>query len=68
MAMQITLNGELRELPEHSNLAQALSAFGFEASEVAVAIDTAFVPRSQYGSRVLKAGEQVEVLAPVQGG
>ncbi len=66
--MHITLNGKPRELPEHSTLADALSACGFEASEVAVAIDTAFVPRSQYASRVLQAGEQVEVLAPVQGG
>ena len=66
--MQIILNGQARELPEGSTLAQALSSFGFEASEVAVAIDTAFVPRSQYASRVLMEGEQLEVLAPVQGG
>ena len=66
--MHITINGEAREIPDDATLAQALEQVGFTAAEVAVAIDTAFVPRSQYADRVLRPGEHVEVLAPVQGG
>jgi sulfur carrier protein len=42
--------------------------WGFDAAKVAIAVNEDFVPRSQYESYCLENGDQVDVLAPVQGG
>jgi sulfur carrier protein len=42
--------------------------WGFDSAKVAIAVNEDFVPRSQYESYCLENGDQVDVLAPVQGG
>jgi sulfur carrier protein len=68
--MRIVLNGEPRELRDHSTVADAVDASGAPESRagVAVAVDGEVVPRSRWTGRVLAEGEQVEVLQAVQGG
>lgn len=64
----ITLNGEHQDLPVQKQLSEVLSDFGYVGNHFAVALDGAFVPRSQYDSVTLKGGEAIEVLTPKQGG
>ncbi len=64
----ISLNNESRECDAELALAALLPAWGFDCKKIAVAINGDFVPRSQYSSLRLNTGDQVDVLAPVQGG
>lgn len=66
--LQVTVNGEKKELPAKLSLAQALPHLGFEGNYFAVALDGAFIPRSEYAMRELQGGEALEILAPRQGG
>lgn len=64
----ISVNNQQKHCDTDSSLAELLGQWGFEASKVAVAVNGDFVPRSSYGDRQLCAGDELDVLAPVQGG
>ena len=65
--MQILLNNQTTELPAGATVAQALAQLQ-PRPPFAVAVNTAFVPKSRYDSLVLSAGDKVEVISPVTGG
>jgi thiazole synthase len=72
--MRIELNGERRELPAASTLADAVresgavTQAGDQPRGVAVALDGEVVPRGEWESTPLREGQSVEVLAAIQGG
>lgn len=63
----ITLNGQPLALPTGATLADAAQASGVQPP-FAAAVNLQFVPRTQYAHTLLKAGDQVELIAPVTGG
>lgn len=65
--MKITLNGEPREVTS-ANLTKTLEELGFGAAKVATAVNGAFVPVAARETAQLAEGDQLEVLAPMQGG
>jgi sulfur carrier protein len=68
--MLVTVNGSERELPSGATVAELVTELGGRADGrgVAVALATEVVPRSQWPTTVLSAGDRVEVLIAVQGG
>ncbi len=66
--IEISVNNEKRQIQEHSTVDQLLELCGFEPRKIAVAINTEFVPRSDYASQSFNAGDAVDILAAVQGG
>ena len=68
--MKIELNGEPRELPAGATLADAVRESGADSAArgVAVALDGEVVPRAEWESTPLAEGQNVEVLAAIQGG
>jgi sulfur carrier protein len=70
MTLQVTLNGELRELPDNATVADAVEAVGAPADGrgVAAAVDGEVVPRGSWASHALSTDDRVEVLQAVQGG
>ena len=68
--MRVLLNGEGLELPDGSALDAAVREAGVgEVSRgVAVAVDREVVPRAEWSGWELREGQQVEVLAAIQGG
>jgi sulfur carrier protein len=65
--MRILVNGAAREVSA-SDLAAALAELGFGDAVVATAVNGEFVPLAARSATVLAAGDQLEVLAPMQGG
>ena len=65
--MKITLNQNATELPASATVADALAQMQAKPP-FAVAVNTVFVPKSQYTAHVLNAGDKVEVISPVTGG
>jgi len=66
---RVLLNGESRELADASP-ASALRALGVAVDRggIAVAVNGAVVPRSEWTASRLADGDEVEVLTAVQGG
>ena len=65
--MRIIVNGAVRELSA-PDLAAALAELGFGEAVVATAVNGEFVPVAARSATPLAAGDQLEVLAPMQGG
>ena len=68
MTVQVKLNGEPRDLPDGSTIAQAIAELTAAPSGVAAAINGDVVPRGSWALTVLRDGDQVEVVTAVQGG
>ena len=69
--MKLFVNGEARDLPETLTIAQLVDreAPGLDHGRgVAVAVDAEVVPRSEWNETTLQPGQNVEVLAAMQGG
>jgi sulfur carrier protein len=68
--VNVTVNGEPRELRESARVPDAGAAAGAEAAGrgVAVAVDGEVVPRGEWDGFELCDGQRVEVLRAVQGG
>ena len=68
MTVLVKLNGEPRELPDGSTIAQAVAALTTAPSGVAAAVNGDVVPRGSWAATLLRDGDQVEVVTAVQGG
>jgi sulfur carrier protein len=68
--MMIVLNGEPREAPTGTTLAELIAAAGIEPERrgIAVAVDGEVVPRSAWETALLADGARIEVLQAVAGG
>lgn len=64
--MNISLNGEPFEF--HGQSVAELLAVQMPPSPFAVAVNTRFVPKTQYSGHLLQAGDQVDIVRPVVGG
>ena len=64
--MKITLNGEARDLPGPT-VRDVLDQIGLSQARVATALNGAFLPATLRGE-VLKDGDALEIVAPMQGG
>jgi sulfur carrier protein len=65
--MKILVNGAWRDTTA-SDLASALKDLGYGGSVVATALNSEFVPAASRSNTRLAEGDQLEVLAPMQGG
>ena len=73
--MNVTVNGERRELPTGATLASVVELLAGDNAVpaaaprgVAVALDSEVVPRGAWPTTRLSEGARVEVLAAIQGG
>lgn len=67
--MRVTVNGEIREIPEGHTVQGLLDAIGLEDGRgVAVAVGGEVVPRSDWESTPIKEDQNIEILRAVQGG
>ncbi|HZN93834.1 MAG TPA: sulfur carrier protein ThiS [Myxococcales bacterium] len=66
--MKVTVNGEAREVPDGTTVAQLLAALEVTVGRVAVEVNTAVVRRAQHEARRLADGDQVEIVTFVGGG
>lgn len=64
----ITLNGETRQLPPGTSLADLVAAQGAAPAALATALNGQFVPRAERGSQLLQAGDAVFTFQPITGG
>lgn len=68
MMIEIKRNGQSESIKKDMLLMQALKLWGYQGVSFAVAINCAFVPRSQFEQTRLTEGDEVEIVTPMQGG
>jgi sulfur carrier protein len=69
MTVQIVLNGKAQVVElENPDLVSWLQIAGYRDEFFAVAINYEFIPRPLYHTIILKDGDAVDVVVPMQGG
>ncbi|GAB3496107.1 hypothetical protein GCM10027399_18840 [Curvibacter fontanus] len=65
--MKVIINKREYELAASATLADAVATIEAKPP-FAAAVNTQFVPKTQYTQQVLNAGDRVEIISPVTGG
>ena len=66
--IQITVNGESVEIESAMTIEQLLDTVDVPPNYLAVELNADVVPREEYGDKIVKAGDDVEVVTLVGGG
>lgn len=66
--MEITVNGERRDVPEAITIAVLLEQFGLAGKYVAVEVNQQVVPRARHAEHPVRAGDTLEIVTLVGGG
>ena len=66
--MQLTVNGQDRELEEGTTIAELLEQLELDPRMLAVERNLNLVPRTQHANTPLAAGDRIEVVTLVGGG
>jgi sulfur carrier protein len=66
--MQISINGEIREVADGTTVAGLLALLGVKAPRVAVEVNEMVVTRDRHEEHALHGGDAVEIVAFVGGG
>ncbi len=66
--MTITLNGETREVPHGTTVADLLGALELPLRHVAVEVNLELVPRGRHAEHGLRENDRLEIVTLVGGG
>lgn len=66
--MEITLNGETRDVPEAITARQLVALLDLEGRRLAMEINQEVVPRGHFDTTHLQAGDRVEIVHAIGGG
>ena len=65
--MRVTVNGETKEISSAS-VDALLAELDYEGTHFAIALNFDVVPKSRWAETHLKAGDEIEIITPRQGG
>ena len=65
--MRVIINGEAREIASGS-VDALLGELDYEGTHFAIAVNYDVLPRSRWAATALKAGDEIEIITPRQGG
>src|SRR5471032_459100 len=68
MAVEITLNGEVRQLTQPTSVRGLLESLGLDPAKIAVERNLEIVPRSTYSDVALSQGDRLEIVHFIGGG
>ena len=66
--MEITLNGQPREVPEAITARQLIAMLDLEGRRLAMEINQEVVPRSRFDEHLLRHGDRIEIVHAIGGG
>ena len=65
--MRVIVNGEPREIASE-RIDALLAELEYEGSHFAIAVNYDVLPKSRWAETALKAGDEIEIITPRQGG
>lgn len=66
--MKILINDQYHEIENNKNLKEVIALIEYSNKKFAVAINQVFIPKSQYTEKLIKDGDVIDIIIPVQGG
>jgi thiamine biosynthesis protein ThiS len=66
--MNIRLNGEPRDIPDHSTAQDLVELLALADKRLAMEVNREIVPRTTYAQHVLHEGDAVEIVHAIGGG
>lgn len=66
--IKVSVNGEVKELDNDLNISEMIEVLEYKVKGFAVAVNMTFVPIAKYNETIIKEGDTIDILAPVQGG
>ena len=66
--MKIILNGENKQVDSSTNIEQLLQIIGLSDKRLAVEVNEAIVPRSEFSETSLQESDKVEIVQAIGGG
>lgn len=66
--MEITLNGQAREVPEAITARQLIAMLDLEDRRLAMEVNQEVVPRSHFDDHRLQQGDRIEIVHAIGGG
>jgi len=66
--IKISVNGEIKEVQNGLNISELIQALNYTSKGFAVAVNMTFVSIDSYDKTIIKEGDKIDILAPVQGG
>jgi sulfur carrier protein len=66
--VELTINGDKREVKESQNLTDLVKELDIQAPNFAIALNQQVVPRSKFDSTTIKDNDKVEIVHAVGGG
>lgn len=66
--MQVTVNGENREMPENATVAFLVDMLELTGKRIAVELNGEIVPKSQHPTTLISNGATLEIVVAVGGG
>ncbi len=66
--MKLMVNGQEREVPDHTTAGGLLESLGLRPEAVVVERNEEVIPRAQLGEVALAPGDQVEIIQMIAGG
>ena len=68
LMIQVSINGEQKEVAEHLNLSQLLAQLELNPMYLAVEVNRVLIPRKQHAEYQLQPNDQLEIVTLVGGG
>jgi len=65
--MRVIVNGEAREIAA-THVDALLGELDYEGTHFAIAVNYDVLPKSRWAETALKAGDEIEIITPRQGG
>ncbi len=65
--MRVIINGEAREIAA-THVDALLGELDYEGTHFAIAVNYDVLPKSRWAETALKAGDEIEIITPRQGG
>jgi sulfur carrier protein len=66
--MEITLNGQAREVPEAITARQLIAMLDLEGRRLAMEVNQEVIPRSHFDNHRLQQGDRIEIVHAIGGG
>jgi sulfur carrier protein len=67
-AMEVTINGAVRHVPEGLTIHALVQHLGLDEGPVAVEVNRGIVPRARHGEHLVAPGDVIEIVHFVGGG
>ena len=66
--INVSINGDIKIFENNITLKEILNILKYDNDCFASAVNTTFVPIKQYELIIIKDGDKIDILSPIQGG